>query len=111
MKIPSVFKVAVALSVFFVGMEMAVSAEPPSVKAQAASKKHSSFASGKADNASQTSQQMPTPLLPSGDNVTTLRVRIARGEKFVERILPEIKTPEIFSTSPERDPSRPSPGH
>lgn len=111
MKMPGVFKVAVALAVCFVSMEMAVSAEPPSIKAQAASKKHSSFVSGKADKASQTPQQMPAPLLPSGDDVTALRARIARGEEFVERILPEIKTPEVFSTSPEREPSQPSPGH
>lgn len=107
MKIKNISKVVLAAHMVFVGMGTAISAEPPSVKAQAATKKHSSFAGGKTDNMPQASQQqmlIPSPLSSDGD-LTASRARLARGERFVERTLPEIKTPEIFSAPSERNPS------
>ena len=107
MNMKDIFKVALILPVFFMGM--AISAEPASVKAQAATKKHSSFVGSNARSMPQAPQKMS--IQPSmGGDMAALRARIIRGEKLVERTLPTIKTPEAFIPPSARNPSNLVPG-
>ena len=108
MNMKNIFKVALILPMLFIGM--AISAEPPSVKAQAATKKHSSFVGSNAHNMSQAPQKMSNQPLPMGTDVAALRTRLMRDEKLVERTLPAIKTPEAFISPSVRNPSNLAPG-